>query len=357
MTSSLAIYGAGMEKSALNAKTLWNGAKAVFNNGTWHTAGRVADKGVHRADWVGSAARGVKPVTNFLSGEAGGKLDLASKGLMGYGLTAMVPGLDLPGNELAMNISTPILGAAFSAPSLISAARAGSEGGKAAIKGDVTAGSQAAVSDFMSGLNANPGIAQNKGMYRKFMEDNGIKFDQADAYAKNSYKDPMSGFRSLQNLFSDSQKNIGHETRRQIQEQFNKQATIGDALGKLGRGAMTAFKYGVPPLAAYGVYDAVTRDKAHDEQSTQQEGYAATQAAIQKKVDGLSGMERFALKMDPTLAAQKMDDMMPGSIKRWEAQTGQKFQPGLIASTMNAWKTGGTPSFYEHDAAGQRHYI
>jgi hypothetical protein len=278
-----------MEKSALNAKTLWNGAKAVFNNGTWHTVGRVADKGLNRADWIGSAARGAKPVTNFLSGEAGGKLGLASKGLMGYGLTAMVPGLDLPGNELAMNISTPILGAAFSAPSLISAVRAKSQSGKAAIKGDVTAGSQAAVNDFMSGLNANPGIVQNKGTYRKFMEDNGIKFDQADAYAKNSYRDDMNPFRKVQSLFSDSQQVIGHETRRQIQEQFNKQATVGKVLGKIGGGIGKVFKYGVPPLAAYGVYDAVTRDKAHDEQSTQQEGYAATQAAIQKKMDNLSG--------------------------------------------------------------------
>lgn len=346
-----------MEKSALNARTLWNGAKSVFHNGTWHTLGKLADKGVHRADWVGATARGAKPVTNFLSGEVGGKLGLASKGLMGYGLTAMVPGLDLPGNELAMNISTPILGAAFSAPSIISAARASSDKGKAAIKGDVTTGSRAAINDFMSGLNANPQIVQNKGMYRKFMEDNGIKFDQADAYAKNSYTDPMGKFKSIQNLFSDSQQNISHETRRQIQEQFNKQATISGALGKLGRGAMTAFKYGTPPLAAYGIYDATTRDKAHDEQLTQQEGYAATQAAIQKKMDGLSKMERFALKMDPTLAAQKMDELMPGSIKRWEAQTGNKFQPGLIASTMNAWKKGGTPSFYQYDAGGARHYI
>ena len=354
MISSYTIYGAGLEKSALNAKTLWNGAKAVFHNGTWHTMGRLADKGVHRADWVGSTARGAKPVTNFLSGQTGG---VASKALMGYGLTAMVPGLDLPGSELAMNISTPILGLGLSAPSIISAVRAKSDGGKAAIKGDVTSGSQAAVSDFMSGLNANPGMVQNKGMYRKFMEDNGIDFKGADAYANNSYKDPMGGFRKIQSLFSDSQQAIGHETRRQIQEQFNKQASIGSVLGKIGGGLGKVFKYGTPPLAAYGIYDAVSRDKAHDEQATQQEGYAATQAAIQKKMDGLSGMERFALKIDPTLAAQKMDEVLPGSIKRWEAQTGNKFQPGLIASTMNAWKKGGTPSFYERDAAGGRHYV
>lgn len=354
MILSLAIYGADMEKAALNTQSLWNGAKAVFNNGTWHSAGRLVDRGINRGDAIGSIARGVKPVTNFLSGQTGG---VASKALMGYGLTAMVPGLDLPGNELAMNVSTPILGAAFSAPSLISAMRAKSDKGKAAIKGDVTAGSQAAVGDFMSGLNANPGIVQNKGTYRQFMEQNGIDFKGADAYAKNSYKDPMSGFRQIQSLFSDSQKVIGHETRRQIQEQFNKQAGIGSALGTIGGGLGKVLKYGVPPLAAYGVYDAVTRDKAHDEQSTQQEGYAATQAAIQKKMDSLSGMERFALKIDPTLAAQKVDEIVPGSIKRWEGQTGQKFQPGMISSTMNAWKTGGKPSFYEYDAGGARHYI
>ncbi len=354
MTSSLAIYGAGMEKSALNANTLWNGAKAVFHNGTWNTVSRAAEKGLNRGGFVGGLARGAKPVADFLGGETGG---IASKALMGYGLTAMVPGLDLPGNELAMNISTPILGLGFSAPSIISGLRARSTAGKAAIKGDVTTGSQNAVNDFMSGLNANPGIVQNKGMYRKFMEDNGIKFDQADAYAKNSYKDPMSKFRKVQSLFSDSQQAIGHETRRKIQEQFNKQANLGSIAGKIMSGAGTAFKYGTPALAGYGIYDAVTRDKAHDEQSTQQEGYAATQAAIQKKMDNLSGMERFALRLDPTLAAQKMDEIMPGSIKRWEGQTGQKFQPGLIASTMNAWKSGGTPSFYETDAGGNRHYV
>jgi hypothetical protein len=354
MSSSLAIYGnAELEKSALNAKTLWNGAKAVFHNGVWTQVGKVADKRI--ASGKGRAlARGTKTTADFLSGQTGG---LASKALMGYGFTSMIPGLDLPGNEFAMNVTTPILGAAFAAPSVISAMRAKSDSGKAAIKDDVTAGSQAAVGDFMSGLNANPGMVQNKGMYRKFMEDNGIRFDQADAYAKNSYKDPMGMFKSVQNLLSDSQKNIGHETRRQIQEQFNKQATLGSVAGRIMGGVGKVFKYGTPPLAAYGVYDAVTRDKAHDEQSTQQEGYAATQAAIQKKMDGLSGMERFALKLDPTLAAQKLDAMLPGSIKRWEAQTGNKFQPGLIASTMNAWKSGGTPSFYETDAGGARHYI
>jgi hypothetical protein len=353
VTSSLAIYGAGMEKSALNAKTLWNGAKAVFHNGVWQQVGKAADKRI--ASGAGGAlARGTKTTADFLSGQTGG---VASKALMGYGLTAMVPGLDLPGNELAMNVTAPILGAAFSAPSLITAARAKSDAGKAAIEGDVTAGSQAAVGDFMSGLNANPGIVQNKGMYRKFMEDNGIDFKGADAYAKNTYAGAMGGLRKMQNLFSDSQQVIGHETRRQIQEQFNKQAALGNVLGKIGGGIGKTFKYGTPPLAAYGIYDAVSRGKAHDEQSTQQEGYAATQAAIQKKMDGLSDMERFALKIDPTLAAQKMDEVMPGSIKRWEGQTGQKFQPGLIASTMNAWKSGGTPSFYERDAGGGRHYV
>jgi hypothetical protein len=354
MSSSYAIYGnAGLEKSALNAKTLWNGAKAVFHNGAWREVGKIADKRIASGKG-GVISKGVKPVADFLSGQTGG---LASAALAGYGLTAAVPGLDLPGNEFAMNVTTPILGLGMATPSILSAMRAKSDKGKAAIEGDVTAGSQAAVGDFMSGLNANPGMVQGKGNYRKFMEDNGIKFDQADAYAKNSYKDPMGMFKSVQNLLSDSQKNIGHETRRQIQNQLNKQAAIGGVLGKVGGGIGKVFKYGTPSLTAYGIYNAASRDKAHDEQAIQQEGYAATQVAIQKKMDSMSKMERFALKLDPTLAAQKMDDLVPGSIKRWEAQTGNTFQPGLIASTMNAWKKGGTPSFYETDAGGARHYV
>jgi hypothetical protein len=61
-------------------------------------------------------------------------------------------------------------------------------------------------------------------------------------------------------------------------------------------------------------------------------------------------------KMDPTLIAGQVDKALPGSIANWESQTGNKYQPGLISSTINAWKSGGKPSYYEYDAAGQRHY-
>lgn len=345
------IYGDGLEKTALNARPLWEGVKGVFDHGLWqhladsHVAGGLGKGGVGNA--VGRTAK-------FLTGKPG-------QALAAYGWAGMIPGVNLPGSDLAFNISQPILGTAFAAPNVISSMRAGSEKGKKAIKADAEAGSQAAIGDFLTGLNANPGMVQQPNGYRQFMEGSGIDFKGADAYRKNQNGGDMGTWNKLQSIFGDSNEIIGHQARQQIQQQFNKTASIGEAAmnigGKLMSGVGHAFKWGTPPLAAYGIYDAATRDKPHDEQAIQQEGYAATQAAIQKKMESLSGMERFALKMDPTLAAQKLEEIMPGSLAKWESRTGQKYQPGWIASTMNAWKTGGTPSYYTYDAGGSRHYI
>jgi hypothetical protein len=341
---------------------LWNTAKSVFRNGTWKTVSNSMENAIASGKDT-ALRRGVKSTADLLGGHTTGYGvgGLASKGLAAYGMANMIPGLDLPGGDLAMNVSMPILGAAFSAPHVISSMRANSAAGRKAIADDVNIGSQTAINHFMTGLDADPSMVQEQGGYRRFMEGNGIDFSGADSYRQNKYTNPLSKWERLQSFMGDSQKAIDNGSRRMVQDQFNKSAGIGSiasAVGsKLVGAGSKAFKYGVPAMATYGVYDAVTRDKPHDEQAAQQEGYNATQAAIEKKMDGMGNWERFALKMDPTLAASKLEETSPGSIERWENSTGKQFQPGLISSTVNAWKTGGTPSFYEYDAGGNRHYI
>lgn len=351
-----------MEKSAVNLSTLWNATKSVFHNGAWKTLANSMEHSIANGKDT-AVRRGLKSTADLLGGhtQGYGVGGLASKGLAAYGMANMIPGLDLPGGDLAMGISAPVLGAAFAAPNIISSIRANSASGRKAIADDAQIGSQAAVNHFMTGLDADPSMAQEQGGYRRFMEGNGIDFSGADAYRHNRYTKPMSSWEKMQSLVGDSQKAIDNGTRLDIQNQFNKSAGVGSLVmsagSKIGSGVGKAFKYGIPALATYGVYDAATREKPHDEQAAQQEGYNATQASIEKKMDGLGSWERFALKLDPTIAASKLDEAIPGSIKRWENSTGRQFQPGLISSTMNAWKTGGTPSFYEYDAGGNRHYI
>jgi hypothetical protein len=43
-------------------------------------------------------------------------------------------------------------------------------------------------------------------------------------------------------------------------------------------------------------------------------------------------------------------------LKAWEAQNG-KVQPGMIASTVEAFRTGGTPKYFSTDAGGNRNYV
>jgi hypothetical protein len=86
------------------------------------------------------------------------------------------------------------------------------------------------------------------------------------------------------------------------------------------------------------------------------EAEAATQAAIQKRMNSLNAMERFALRMDPSLAVGFMEKELPGSVAKWEQQTGQRYNPGFLAA-LHDKATGPTKGkMYEFDAQGNKRF-
>jgi hypothetical protein len=94
----------------------------------------------------------------------------------------------------------------------------------------------------------------------------------------------------------------------------------------------------------------------YDPAQVAEEANAAAQAAVQKRMNNLSPMERFAVRMDPTLAVGFMEKEMPGSIAKWERETGQRYNPGFLAA-LHDKATGPTRGkMYEFDAQGNKRF-
>lgn len=349
-----AALGGGMEKAAVSpavaglGRSLWNGAKHVATNGFWKSVGQAANRNIARTGG-NFATKGLSGASKVMGGTTG-------KVLSAYGLTSMVEPLlpfELPGSQLAMNVAMPGWGALFSAPGVITSSRMASQKNQDRLKDDVTEGGRLAMDDFLSAVNANPAVAHRKGEYRKFM-DQYRNMSGSDAYMNNKYSGPgMNRWRQLQAIFSDPQLLIDDVVRRNAQQAYN--SGINKQAGWVGTG-MQALA-GLSALAGVGMTGhALLKDKPYDAESAQTEGYHAAQAAIQHKLNNLGAMERFAVRMDPTFAAYKVNQFMPGTIARWEQQTGSKFRPGWLSATNEAWRSGGKPSYYQYDAAGERHY-
>jgi hypothetical protein len=276
-------------------------------------------------------------------------------------MVAPLVGVELPGAGIANAVTTPGIAAAFAAPGMIRAARMTGKGNQAALTADAKLGGRNAADDFLSALDANPGIASAPGGYRKFMQDNGIDFNKADAYVKNKFQAPMGTWDKLKGVFNEDPNHVSTtKARNAIQGEFNKRAAVpASALGRawgLGKSVVgNTFKWGVPAMATAGIGSALL-GKPYDAESIKQEGYAAAQGKIQQGLDGMSKMERIAAWADPTLVASKLDQKMPGTIGAWEQRTGRKFQKGMLSSVMDSWKSGGTPSYYTTDAGGNFHY-
>jgi hypothetical protein len=338
-----------LTKQAVNGRALWEGVKRVASNGVWKSVGNAADKRI-AATGGGLLSKGLSSTSRFMNGTPG-------KVLSGYGLLGLAEPLlpfELPGSQLAMNVAMPGWGALFTAPSAITSARMAGKGNRERLKGDVMEGGRRATDDFLSAINANPGVLQQPGSYRKFMSDY-VDMSGADPYIRNDYAAPkLNKWRQLQSVFSDPQMLIDDITRTEAQKAMNSSALrkkadiVGTGMKALG------WLSGIAGVGATG--HALLKDKPYDAEKAQAEGYNAAQAAIQKKLNGLNGLERFALRMDPTFAAYKLDQIVPGTIKRWEQQTGTKFSPGWLSRTNEAWRSGGKPSYYQYDADGNRHY-
>lgn len=336
-------------KSATAARALWSGAKRLFSKGVWERIGEATGKRIANTGG-GVVSKGLHGTSKFMQSTPG-------RVLQGYGLLGLaepVLPFELPGSQLAMNVAMPGWGALYSAPGAITSLRMAGSNNRQRVKDDVMEGGRMAMDDFMSAVNANPSVLYNRGGYRKFMSDY-ADLSGSDPYLNNEYATPkMNRWRQLQSIFTDPQAMIDDVVRNETQKALN-QHVFKKESGWLGNG-MKALGV-VSGLAGVGsIAHAAFKDKPYDEASAQREGYNAAQAAIQHKLNSLNGLERFALRMDPTFAAYKLDQIVPGTIKRWERQTGSKFTPGWLSRTNEAWRSGGKPSYYQYDAEGNRHY-
>ena len=94
----------------------------------------------------------------------------------------------------------------------------------------------------------------------------------------------------------------------------------------------------------------------YDPEQVGQETASAAQAAIQKRMNSLSPMERFAVNMDPTLAVGFLEKEMPGSIAKWEQATGQRYNPGFLAALHDKANGPTKGKMYEFDAQGNKRF-
>lgn len=356
-----------LTKQAGKYDLLMKGVKSLYRNGAWPTLSRVAQRGHALPGTMGLLSRGTSRVANVMTGPL-------ETGLGLYGATALaapLTGVNLPGSTLALNLGMPILGGMDTAANLISSMRAKSPAMQEKIRGDVEAGARGAARDAITGMTINPYSVTSSDAYRRFMEDQGINMRAADE-AAHAPKNKYGFFGTIQSVLSDPQKLIEDEVARKGYEQINKQAAVGRLVSQLSSHLgptvgswgkrLGAFSHHVFTPAAvagsvYGLGNAAFSDKPYDAEAVQQQGYNIGQAAIQKRLQRMNALERLGLKIDPSLFAGGLEKEMPGIIGDWENRTGAKHAPGLISSTVDAWKTGGKPKFFWTDTTGTPRYI
>ena len=336
-----------LEKRAGAGGLLTAGAKSLWRSGAWKTLGKMTEKGITHGGNIGRMSQLTQPVANAMSGRLGHTL--TAYGLAG--MAAPVFGVDLPGSHLALNLGMPIIGAMNSGASAITAARANSEKGRAAIQQDVQTGAGQAAQDFISGLHVNPGVASDADVYRNFSEQIGRGMTGADKYTNSGYK-PSGVFSTVKNLFEDPDELIKNRTRHYIQQRMP-ELLKGAGIGRLMGRAMTGLTVGGATL---GLGSSIFGKNTHNAEDMQNEGYSATQAAIQNRLKNMTSLERMAVKMDPTLAANGVAQKFPEAFKAWEAKYGP-LQRGMIASTVNAFRNPGPAKFYSTDAGGNKNFV
>ena len=130
-------------------------------------------------------------------------------------------------------------------------------------------------------------------------------------------------------------------------------------LQSLWSGAKTALPYLFPAVGLGAVGASVLKDKPYDVEAARNRGYVAGQLKLEDKLKTFSGMQRFGLKMDPTMLARSIEQQRPGSIANREQSTGQQFQPGWMSSLIDRFSTNKPEAqdYYQYDMAGKRHYL
>lgn len=349
-------------------KTVGSGIYDLVHRGLW---GRASDLTAKSTGWFG---KGLHRASNLFYNPVTRQRTGLNNALTYYGLAGMaepLTGISLPGSNAAFMATAPGAAGLFMVPNLVTTARASTAHNQGRLKSDVLKGGDQAKLDFITATQADPSSVRGVSGYENFMRNQGYDFGMADRYAKGAYNAP-GWLSTISGVFNNPQQVINDRTDKHIMQYLGKQASIGrvawPVLGKLWGGlkygtgkTMQGVSKGLPwvtPVAAVGLtgYYAL-RDKPYSEGDAAERGYAAAQNQIRDKLGNLNFMERMALKMDPTLAVQKLEETMPGSIKQWEGQMGAAYRPGWLSRAYQGWNTGGGGKYYTYDVTGGRRYI
>ena len=322
-----------MEKSA---RGFWGGLNKLVTKGSWSFLDDAAKASTGRLSKI-------RPVTQVMSGKP-----MRYAGY--YGLAGMLSpfaGINLPGSHLAMGLSMPGFEAIRMGGNAIRTARMGSAKNQQALRADVERGAQQAGQDFISALQQDPSVAYQSGRFRSFLEQQGRHPAMLDYYRNNTYK-PMSTWGKIKAGLNNPQNLVSNQTDKRIWEQMGKSASWGGTVF----GKVLPWTFGIlgTGAAAHAAFS-----NPYDRDQAQQRGYSAAQIKMQDRLNGLSKWERFGLQLDPTMAVDKLESVMPGTISGWENSTGQQFQRGWLSNLRN-----GKPEdqkFYTWDAYGNRKYI
>ena len=400
-----------MEKEAM--PLLRAAGKSLLSKGFWRTAARGGEKLSQSGNRFAHLGGGIQTGANAMR--------KASPFLTGYGIAGMAAspfGYDLPGSSLAFNLGAPGWGALTVAPNAIRSARLATGGYNDAIKQDAQRGAQQAGTDWITATQSDGRNAYDTNTYRQVLPE----------YLGGTPVQRPSWWHRLGNAFENPTGNVMPEVQQGIYDQLHKGAAMekeamaaakaawklsraigsnaarghglasgpmGAQFGNFGRSALSAGKAGwqagTPSmflrahpnvgkwggralttgfvgLSAVDGYDAVTSDKPYDEQQVMQEGYDGGLSGIRQGLDGMTPFQRRMVQFDPSLAVQRMDGQLPGTIANWEQQNGQAYQPGVLGTlsqfgqtvggaVSGAWNGRGTPGFYSYDGAGNTHYL
>lgn len=350
---------AGLEKSAWSPVPLLRKAHGLVRDGVWKT---VAQKSKPQGLAHRLSTKFYNPVTD--------KSTLLSKGLTGYGFAGIGGELtgkyDLPGSNLALNTTMPGIGSLITAAPLISTMRAASPRNQARIMEDSMTGAREAAGDLLSLSRQDHRFATQPGALQEYIRQSNPEIaDMIKRYRGGQYT-PMSGWDTTKSIFQDSQGLINDRMDSRIFSMLNKsgaykEAVIGGALrtagGVVGKVFGNVLPWAFGTAAVGGVAHAALRDKPYDEMQAMTRGYAGAQAKMQNELEGLTRMQRFALRMDPTLMQSHIEKQLPGTIAQWERNNGQKMGKGWLANIKDNWDKPSETNFYTYDMNNQKHYL
>ena len=385
-----------MEKAAFGAAAL-NVGKSLFTKGVWQTAAKGGARLAARPGAMGTVGRGIETTAN---GMRRASMPLLAYGAAGMGADAM--GYNLPGSDLAFNAATPGWGAMMVAPSAIRSGRLASGNYNDAIAADAQQGAGWAARDWIEATHNDPAAAYDPAAYRGLMQGGGFDQTGVDRYLQNRPVPQQGWWNRLGNAFEDPTANVIPEVQRRIQGQLHKGASmskeamaaaakaawqlsraaspgmmsavtkaapaaakaglkatpvIGPHMGNIRRYGGHAITAGFLGSGAYSAGQAYTEEKPYDVTAVQQEGYDGAQAGIQQRLGDLTPFQRYMAKFDPSLAVNRMEQAMPGSIQAWEQQYGRTYQPGFLGRMQNAWQGRSKPNYFSYDSTGATHYL